>query len=119
MGNFRELVVWKAAKQLAVQVYRLTRQFPPDERFGLTSQLRRAAVSVSTNIAEGTGRGGDKELVRFLFIARGSSREVESLLEIAGELGYLSGEPLTLALKAADGTSRQLTVMIRRLGPRA
>lgn len=116
MGNFRELVVWKDAKQLAVRIYRLTKQLPADERYGLTSQLCRAAVSVSTNIAEGTGRGGDRELVRFLYIARGSSREVESLLEIGQELGFLTGDEFGGALKAADSASRQLSVLIKRLG---
>jgi four helix bundle protein len=116
MGNFRELVVWKDAKALAVEVYALSRRLPPDERFGLISQLRRAAVSVSTNIAEGTGRGGDKELIRFLQIARGSSREVESLLEVAVGLGYLDSSQAGAIQAAADGVSRKLTVLMRSLG---
>lgn len=116
MGNFRELIVWKDAKALAVAVYELTKRLPSEERFGLTSQLRRAAVSVSTNIAEGTGRAGDKELIRFLQIARGSSREVESLLEIATELGYLGGAEARPVQTAADGVSRKLTVLMRTLG---
>jgi len=116
MGNFRELVAWKDAKALAVAVYAVSRRLPADERYGLTSQLRRAAVSVSTNIAEGTGRGGDKELIRFLQIARGSSREVESLLEVARELGYLTGPDLVSVMAAADTVSRRLTTLMRSLG---
>jgi four helix bundle protein len=116
MGNFRDLVVWKEAKALAVVVYTATRHLPRDERFGLTSQLRRAAVSISTNIAEGTGRGGDREMVRFLQIARGSSREVESLLEVARDLGFLNGVELTHALDAANRVSARLTLLIRSLG---
>ncbi len=116
MGNFRELVVWKEAKELAVVVYAATRRLPRDERFGLTTQLRRAAVSISTNIAEGTGRCGDKELVRFLQIARGSCREVESLLEVAKDLGFLVGPELEQSVAGADRVSRRLTLLIRALG---
>ena len=70
-GTFRDLEVWKAAMELAVQVYRLTTRFPKEERYGLTSQMRRAAVSVPSNIAEGKGRASDKELVQFLCHSRG------------------------------------------------
>ena len=116
MGNFRELDVWKEAGHLAVEVYRISARLPISERFGLQSQLRRAAVSVSTNIAEGTGRGGDREFARFLRIARGSSREVESLLEVGAKLGLLSASDLPGVLKLADSISRRLTNLIRSLG---
>jgi four helix bundle protein len=115
MGNFRELTVWKEAGGLAVEVYRLSARLPADERFGLTSQLRRAAVSVSTNIAEGTGRGSDKDLLRFLYISRGSAREVESLLEIATKLGLFQSADVALAARHVGTVSRMLTVWIQRL----
>ena len=72
MGNFRELVVWRRAQDLALAVYRFTSSFPEDERYGLTAQMRPAAISASSNIAEGCGRQGDRELARFFQIAPGS-----------------------------------------------
>ena len=81
--SYRDLVVWQCSRDLASAVYRLTRELPADERFRLVDQIRRAAVSVSSNIAEGWGRGTRGELHRFAGIARGSLLEVESLLNIA------------------------------------
>ena len=95
MGNFRELVVWKRAQDLALAVYRSTSSFPKEEPYGLTSQMRRAAVSVSSNIAEGCGRQGDRELARFLQIARGSVRELECQLILSRDLGYLQSAQYT------------------------
>lgn len=88
--SFRKLVVWQKAKELVLKIYAETNSFPKFEMFGLTSQLRRAAVSLSTNIAEGKERQHSKEFAQFLYIARGSLAEIEVLLEIAKELGYLS-----------------------------
>ena len=117
MGSFRDLVVWREAVALAGATYRLTHGLPSAERYGLSSQLRRAAVSVSANIAEGCGRGGDRELVRFLQIARGSAHEVESLLAVTVELGMLDGRSIGAVQVQADRVSRQLTRLIRRLTP--
>jgi four helix bundle protein len=86
--DFTDLVVWQKSIALGKMVYQLTRAFPRDERFGLTSQIRRAAVSVSSNIAEGHARQG-KEFAYFLSIARGSLAETESQLLFAVEIGYL------------------------------
>ena len=77
MRDFRELKVWEKAHRLTLQVYRITKDFPSDEQFGLTVQLRRAAASVPTNIAEGCGRDSERELARFMSIAAGSVSEVE------------------------------------------
>jgi four helix bundle protein len=90
-----DLEVWKDAMRLVRDVYRATSDFPDSERYGLTVQLRRAAVSVPSNIAEGAARGGRLELVRFLTIARGSLAEVDTQVWIARDLGYLK-EPLNL-----------------------
>jgi four helix bundle protein len=87
---FQDLVVWQKAHQLALEVYRSTTSFPPDGRFGLTSQMRRAAVSIPSNIAEGSGRGGDPEFARFLDIALGSATELEYQLILARDLGFIS-----------------------------
>lgn len=88
-GTFRDLRVWQSAMELTLSVYRATKRFPAEEVYGLSSQLRRAAVSVASNIAEGKGRMSDKELLQFLSRARGSVYEVQTQLEIAASLGYL------------------------------
>jgi len=89
---YRDLIAWRKATQLAVEIYRVTQKFPKDELYGLTSQMRRAAVSVASNIAEGKGRYSRKEFAQFLYRARGSLLELETQLFIARELQYL--EPL-------------------------
>lgn len=89
MRDYRKLEVWKLAKDFAVDTYRASSCFPAEERYGLTSQIRRAAVSIAANIAEGSGRDSEQELLRFLRIALGSLNEVETLAEIAVELGFL------------------------------
>ena len=90
MPNFKAIKAWQKADDLVVEVYNRTKSFPPDERYGLTSQMRRAAVSVCANIAEGSGRGSLADYIRFLFIAQGSQSELEYLLHISHRLGYLS-----------------------------
>lgn len=91
MGHsFRDLIVWRKAKILATEVYQVSGQFPKQETHGLTSQIRRAAVSVASNIAEGQGRMTAGEFLQFLGHARGSLYEVETQLEIAHELGYVN-----------------------------
>lgn len=99
MRDFRGLAVWKNAHLLVLDIYRVTEAFPKQELFGLTSQIRRAAASIPTNIAEGCGRDGDAELGRFLSIAKGSTSEVEYLLQLARDLNYIeptTGERLTV-----------------------
>ncbi len=90
MQDFRKLRVWEKAHSQALDVYKETAEFPPEERFGLTSQLRRAAVSVPANISEGCGRGSGSDVARFFQIAMGSASELEYLLLLAHELGLLS-----------------------------
>ncbi|WP_419663611.1 S23 ribosomal protein [Desulfosarcina variabilis str. Montpellier] len=88
MGGFRELVLWQRAKALAVKIYTITRHGRFDTDFGLKDQIRRAAVSVPSNIAEGDERGTNKDAVRFFYIAKGSLAELQTQLEIAHEIGY-------------------------------
>src|SRR6185503_9016715 len=88
-SSYRDLRVWKTAISLALEVYRITESFPRSERFGLTSQLRRASVSVPSNIAEGHARSTRGEYKQFLSIARGSVAEVEVQLTLAEQLGYV------------------------------
>jgi four helix bundle protein len=89
MRDFKELNVWRKAHALVLDVYRTTKDFPPEERYGLTSQLRRAAASIPTNIAEGCGRDSNPDFARFLSIAAGSASEVEYHLLLALDLEYL------------------------------
>src|SRR5438128_1068765 len=90
MGNsYRDLRIWKQSMELTLEIYRTTGTFPKDELYGLVSQLRRASVSIASNIAEGKGRSSDREFILFLHHARGSLLEVETQLLIASQLGYI------------------------------
>lgn len=95
MHNFKELKVFQKARILVKNVYRLLHKFPHEEHFGLTSQIRRAAISVMANIAEGSGRNTDKDFARFLSISLGSAYELEAELIVAYDLGYLTKENLS------------------------
>jgi four helix bundle protein len=90
MKGHRDLLVWQESIALVKDIYAVTRKFPDDEKFGLSSQMRRAAVSIPSNIAEGAGRGSQREMAQFLVIARGSLSELETQLVIAKELDYVS-----------------------------
>jgi len=90
MQSFQDLKVWNESHQLALLLYKITLKFPKEEQFGLISQIRRAVISISTNIAEGCGRGSNPDFNRFLQIALGSASEIESLLILSKDLGYLS-----------------------------
>jgi four helix bundle protein len=111
IGNFRELLVWRRSQDLALEVYRSTTSFPKEERYGLTAQMRRAAISVSSNIAEGCGRQGDRELARFLQIARGSVRELECQLDLSSKLGYIESAVYT----KLDSETQEISRMLNRL----
>jgi four helix bundle protein len=101
--TYRDLVAWQRAMVLVTQVYRATEAFPRREIYGLTNQLRRAAVSVPSNIAEGKGRRSKKEYLQFLFKARGSLFEVETQLEISNNLGYIAADQY-VAIKEQSGS---------------
>ena len=110
--SFKKLVVWQRAIQLTVQVYNLTSSFPESERFGLTNQMRRAAVSVASNLAEGYGRASKGEYIQFLGHARGSSYEVETQLTIARKLGFGAEQPLARAEELCAEVGRMLAAMV-------
>jgi four helix bundle protein len=113
--SFHELIVWKKAIALVVETYRLSKAFPKDERFGLTAQIRRAAVSIPSNIAEGHGRHHTREFCRFLSMARGSVKEVESDFAIAEVLQFLTAADLRSARSLSDEVSRMLSGLQRKL----
>ena len=94
MNRFKDLRVWQESSDLVIQIYSLTKNFPIDEKFGMISQINRAVVSISSNIAEGAGRGSNKEFLQFLNIAIGSSFELESQLLISQKLNFLSANGL-------------------------
>jgi four helix bundle protein len=112
MGDFRRLSVWKYAHQLALEVHRTSRSFPATERYGLAAQMRRAAVSVVSNIAEGCGRQNDKELAYFLRIARGSVRELECQLLLSRDLEYIT-DAVWLPMNA---TTHEISKMLNSFG---
>jgi four helix bundle protein len=113
--SFKDLIVWQRAIQLTVAVYKLTSSFPASERFGLTNQLRRASVSVASNIAEGYGRSTKGEYLQFLGFARGSKCEVETQLIISTALGFGSKKEIQQAEDLADEVGRMLVTMMRTL----
>jgi four helix bundle protein len=109
MGGHRDLVAWRKAMGLVRDIYRSTAEFPKHEMYGLASQLRRAAVSIPSNLAEGYGRNSRTELHQFVGMARGSLAEVETQLEIAGDLGYLRPEHAADLLERTAEIGRMLT----------
>ena len=113
MKTYRELVAWKKAMDLVQAVYDLTRSFPLDERFGLTSQLRRAAVSIPPNVAEGQGRRSESEFSRFISIAYGSLRELETQLMICVRLGYIQQRDGDSVLDIAGEVGRLLNGLLK------
>jgi len=115
MRDFRKLKVWEKSHQLTLSVYEITGGFPDDERFGLTSQMRRACTSIPTNIAEGCGRDGHAELARFLQIAMGSASELEYQLLLANELGMLNQPDYELVNQNTVEVKKMLASFIKKL----
>ena len=113
--RFEDLPVWKLAKDLAVQIYQITKGDEFRRDYGLVDQIRRASISVSSNIAEGFERGSKRELIRFLYIAKGSLGEIRSQLQVCFELGHVSKEKLDELLSQSHDLSRQLGAFISSL----
>jgi four helix bundle protein len=115
VASYRDLMVWQRAIALLVDCYQVTEKFPRTETYGLCSQLQRAAVSVPSNIAEGAGRGGTKEFIHHLGIARGSLYEVETQLIAAERIKYLPSDRLEVLLAATGEIGRMLNGLIASL----
>ncbi|HEX2203598.1 MAG TPA: four helix bundle protein [Longimicrobium sp.] len=115
IGSHRDLMVWRKAMDLAVEVYRLSRSFPRDEIYRLTSQLTRAVASVPANIAEGHAHASTREYANFLSIAKGSLMETETFLMLSVRLGYLTAESAAPALSLVTEISKMLTSLRSRL----
>jgi four helix bundle protein len=117
--SYKDLEVWQLAMSLAEECYRLTAEFPRDEIYGMTAQIRRAAVSVAANIAEGYGRDQTGSFVQFLRISQGSARELETHLILAGRVRLLRSDVLSAALDECERISKMLRSLIRSLESRA
>ena len=122
MQRFTDLKVWQKAHLLTIRIYVLTQAFPEEEKYGLAAQMRRAATSISTNVAEGSKRAWARDYSRFLNIAQGSAAEVEGLLLLGRDLGFVSVETTAPLLEEVDHISRMLEALRQRVdrdGPRA
>ena len=115
LKNYKELKVWQKSYQLCLEVYKITAGFPKDEKFGLTSQIRRAAVSVPSNIAEGYGRKTTADYIKSLYIAYGSICELETQMMLAGDLDYLDRDIVKVIMDEINEVERMLKALIKAL----
>jgi four helix bundle protein len=115
MQSFRDLQVWQRSMELTVAVYRLTQRFPREEAFGLTSQMRRSAISVPSNIAEGHGRMNPREFKHFLLIPCASNCELQTQLELSGVLGFAGTQLLNTAQVISDEVGKMLFALLGKL----
>ena len=113
-SNYRKLIVWQKARMLAKSIYRETQRFPRVEMFGLTQQMRRASISVLSNIAEGQGRYSRRDCRRFLLIARGSATELEAQIVISADLDYLTADAANELESQTTEVCRMLNGLLRR-----
>lgn len=116
MKSYRDLIVWQKAMDLVEEIYCTVKKLPPEEKFALSDQMRRCAVSIASNIAEGSGKGSTKDFSKFLYISQGSRREIETQLLICVRVGYLSEDDIARALSLCEETGKLLTGLIRKLG---
>ena len=115
LKNYKELKVWQKAYKLCLEIYRITAKFPKEERYGLTSQIRRSVVSIPSNIAEGYGRKTTMDYVRMLYISYGSVCELETQILLAGDLGFVEKGELSSLIKDIAEIERMLKVLIKSL----
>jgi four helix bundle protein len=115
LKSFKELKVWQKAYQLCLEMYKVTGSFPTDEKFGLISQIRRAAISIPSNIAEGYGRKTIPDYVRCLYIAYGSTCELETQILLSEDLNYLNEDNQNILLEKINEVERMLMALIKSL----
>ena len=113
--DFRDLDIWKVGKEIAVEVYEISKNFPKEELYGLVTQMRRASVSIPSNVAEGFNRQHNKEYRQFLYIALGSCAELETQLEVSCDLGFLTSVVRDQFLKKLNYESRMLQNLIKKI----
>lgn len=109
---YESLEVWRLAHELALQVYKVTKSFPAEERFGLVAQLRRAAVAIPVNLAEGNARNSPREYLQFCYISRGSLAEVRYLMKLSHDLGFLDGKTLDQCHQGYDRVGKMLHFLV-------
>lgn len=115
MVNYKNYLVWQKSHKLVFEVYKILEIFPKDEQFNLVSQIKRASISIPTNIAEGCGRETQKELIRFLYISSGSAHELDYLVLISTELGFVSNEKSTFLLNEIEEIKKMLASLIVKI----
>jgi four helix bundle protein len=115
LKNYRELKVWQRSYRLCLEIYKITKRLPNEERYGLTSQIRRAAVCVPSNMAEGYGRKTTPEYIRFLYIAYGSICELETQILLSGDLGYIETGNLEILQEGIGEVERMLKALTKSL----
>ena len=115
LKNYRDLKVWQKSYQLCLDIYKMTKRFPKEEKYGLTSQIRRAALSVPSNIAEGYGRKTTPDYIRSLYIAYGSNCELETQVLLSGDLGYMKAEEFNKLQASIGEVERMLKALIESL----
>jgi len=116
MQDFKKLEVWRLSFELGKEIYKITDNFPKEETYSITSQLRRAALSISANIAEGTGRSSDKDFLRFLYISMGSLKECENFILMSKDFNYINQQQLEDLTKNLQITGIKLNNLIKILG---
>ena len=116
--KYQDLVVWQKSMQLVKTIYQLTKRLPKEETYALSDQMRRAAVSIPSNIAEGYERNSKKEYIYFLSLAKGSNSELRTQLQISVDIGYFEADDIQEAIGASDEVSKMLRVMITKLNPK-
>ena len=115
MQDFRKLIVWEKAQELTLHIYKATRKFPTDEKFGLIAQMRSASSSMGANIAEGCGRGSQREFLRYLYIATGSAFEIENHILLAQQLDYLDEKSAASLIEGVVEIKKILSGLIRKV----
>jgi S23 ribosomal protein. len=115
MANYKNYKVWEKSHHLVLEIYAITKEFPSSELYNLVSQLNRASVSIPTNIAEGCGRETEKELVRFLYIASGSAHELDYLILLASELGFIEPNKANSIISEIDEIKKMLAGLIKTI----
>ena len=117
MDSYQDLIVWQKSMQLVKEVYILVKTLPKEEQFALSDQMRRAVVSIPSNIAEGYGRNSTNDYIRFLNIARGSKYELDTQIQICVMLNYISKEKAATALELSEEIGRMINALIKKLMP--
>ncbi len=115
MKDFKNLIIWQQGISIVLDVYNASKRFPPEELYGLTSQMRRSAISIPSNIAEGSGRNSDKDFNRFLEIALGSSFELETQIIIAQKLNFLTDQDFTILTDKVTEEQKMITGLQKRI----